>query len=139
MMLCERPMQAPAKPRTVLIVDDSPLVRVHLRLVLDSVRGLKIAGEAPDLPQGIRSFEALQPDLLVTDLEMPSGSGLELVRHARQQSRECTIVVFSGHMSPQVKSVCRDAGADHCFLKGSDEDALIRLLKQAGVDRGPQS
>ena len=70
----------------MLIVEDDLRLRASLAQAIRGTADLKMVGEADDLPEGRRLLDALQPEVLLLDIGLPSGSGLELIRHAAKQS-----------------------------------------------------
>src|SRR5215475_14286630 len=72
-----RPTPAPEAIRRVLVVEDSPTVRAHIRSVLDADRGLTVVGEAADGRAAIERCLELRPDVITMDMMMPAMSGLE--------------------------------------------------------------
>ena len=64
-------------PYTVLIVDDDLRLRASMAQAIRGASDFKLVGEADDLPEGLRLVEAMQPDVLLVDIGLPSGSGLE--------------------------------------------------------------
>src|SRR5689334_21861049 len=76
-------------PFSVLIVEDQARFREAFTHALGSVPDIELLGIAPDLPQGRRMFDQLQPDVLLVDLDLPGGSGIELIRHAAQTRPQC--------------------------------------------------
>jgi DNA-binding NarL/FixJ family response regulator len=70
---------------------------------------LQLVGEAGDLPEGVRLLHALQPKVLLVDIRLPSGSGLELIRRAARQS--CEVLVITVFADEQVVLNCIEAGA----------------------------
>ena len=120
-------------PLKTLIVDDADLVRFHLRLLLEPLPGLLIAGEATDVPDAIRAFQETQPDLVVLDLHMPSGSGLEVLQYLRASGSQCTVIILSGAMSPTLDELCRKAGADHCLHKATDFERVRDIVNELTV------
>lgn len=63
----------------VLVVDDSRLARQELRTLLAGIDGVACVGEADDVPVACRAIQALQPDVVLLDVQMPSGSGFEVL------------------------------------------------------------
>ncbi|MBE0369889.1 MULTISPECIES: LytR/AlgR family response regulator transcription factor [Pseudoalteromonas] len=85
----------------VVIVDDSHLARLELRAQLDELGGLDVVGEAPDIIEAKAVIEQLQPDLLLLDINMPSGSGFELLA---QLSYVPYVIFVTAHHDFAVKS-----------------------------------
>ena len=69
----------PAAPLRVLIVDDTRLARQELRTLLAELPQVECVGEADDVPSGRAAIERLQPDLVLLDIQMPSGTGFDLL------------------------------------------------------------
>ena len=73
--------QEPSKnPARVLIVDDHPAVREALSIRISTQTGLKVCGEAADVPQALRLVEATDPDVAVVDIALKIGDGIDLIR-----------------------------------------------------------
>ncbi len=112
----------------VLIVDDSQLERVILGRIIGQ------AGHECHFASG--GLEALETylrgglDILVTDLEMPDGGGLELIEALRALLPEAPIIVVSG-MGPDVLAEAESKGALAAFSKPVDPDALLEAVAQA--------
>lgn len=71
----------------ILIVDDHPVVRNGLRMLIDDEPDLVVCGEAADADEAIRVLDAVKPDLVIIDLSLKGSSGLELIK--RIKSRHC--------------------------------------------------
>src|ERR1700733_3339588 len=115
---------------TVLIVEDDLRLRASLAQVVLGPVGLNLGGETGDLPEGLRLLEAMHPDVLLVDIGLPSGSGLELIRHAARRSPQCNVMVITVFGEEQLVVDCIEAGATGYLLKGSspqDIAAQIRL------------
>ena len=101
---------------------------------------LKLVGEADDLPEGLRLLDLVQPEVLLVDIGLPSGSGLELIRHAAKQSPHCNVMVITVFAEEQLVLDCIEAGATGYLLKGSspqDIAAQIRSLVAGGSPISP--
>jgi DNA-binding NarL/FixJ family response regulator len=125
---------------SVLIVEDDLRLRASLAQAIRSALDLTLVGEADDLPEGLRLLDAVQPDVLLVDIGLPSGSGLELILHAAKQSPHCDIMVITVFAEEHVVLDCIEAGATGYLLKGSspqDIAAQIRSLVAGGSPISP--
>lgn len=79
----------------ILIVDDHPLVRSGLRLLIDCESDLVVCGEAADANEAMRLLESQKPDLMIVDLSLKESSGLELIKRIKIRNAEMKILVSS--------------------------------------------
>lgn len=125
---------------SVLIVEDDLRLRTSLAQAIRAAADLKLMGEADDLSEGLRLLDLIQPDVLLVDIGLPSGSGLELIRHAAKQSPQCNVMVITVFAAEQLVLDCIEAGATGYLLKGSspqDIAAQIRSLVAGGSPISP--
>lgn len=127
-------------PFSVLIVEDQARFREGFTHALASVPDIELLGIAPDLPQGRRMFDQLQPDVLLVDLDLPGGSGIELIRHAAQTRPQCEVMVISVFGDEQHVVASIEAGATGYLLKDSlalDLPGQLRSLRAGGSPISP--
>jgi DNA-binding NarL/FixJ family response regulator len=125
---------------SVLIVEDDLRLRASLAQAIGGAVDLRLVGEADDLPEGLRLLDAVQPEVLLVDIGLPSGSGLELIRHAAKQSPHCNIMVITVFAEEQLVLDCIEAGATGYLLKGSSPQDIavqIRSLVAGGSPISP--
>jgi len=79
----------------ILIVDDHPLVRSGLKLLIDCEPDLAVCGEAANANEAMRLLESQNPDLLIVDLSLKESSGLELIKRIKARSPEAKMLVSS--------------------------------------------
>lgn len=119
----------------VLIVDDHPVVRHGLRTYLSSRPSIEVVGEAADGPGAVSEAARLEPDIVLLDLVMPGGGGVEAIRRLRlggERPRVIVLTSFAG--DDQVIDAIR-AGAAGYLLKDVAPAALeevIHLVHQGG-------
>jgi two-component system, LytTR family, response regulator len=101
-----------------VIIDDEPLARRELRRLLAAFPWLNIVGEAADIDQAQERITALQPDLLFLDIQMPGGTGFDLLEKLERPPR----VIFT-------------TAYDHYAVKAFDVNALDYLLKPVEPER----
>jgi DNA-binding NarL/FixJ family response regulator len=113
----------------VVVADDHTLVRMGLRLLLESIPGVEVIAEASDGRQALQLIEAERPDCVLMDLSMPGLSGLEALRVAAGKFPETRILVLSMHAEEGYVHQALAAGAAGYLLKGSDKAELELALR----------
>ena len=121
-------------PTRVLIVDDVASVRRELAIVL-GLTGIEVAGEAENGLEAIHQAEALRPDVILMDLEMPVMDGWESARQIKLHCPECRIIALTIHDSEESRERCAEGGMDAFFAKGASLDALLQAIRQSGYGK----
>jgi DNA-binding NarL/FixJ family response regulator len=114
----------------VVIVDDEPLVRAGLRMVLSTEPGIEVVGEAGDGAEGVEAARRLHPDVVLMDLHMPRLDGVQATRLLRDGSAQAprVVVVTTFAEDSQVIDALR-AGASGYVLKDAPEQSLVAAIK----------
>ncbi len=115
-----------APKKTILIVDDHPLVREGLKSILHPATEYDVVGQAGNAGDAIRMVKKLKPDLVLLDLGLPDKSGLELSHEIRTISPPTRILIVSMHSKVDYIVKAFQAGATGYMTK---ESATERLLK----------
>jgi DNA-binding NarL/FixJ family response regulator len=116
--------------RRVLIVDDSPQVRQELRTLLPLAGDIEIVGEAADGREAIRQVKALQPDVVVVDLEMPGLDGYEATRQIKTHYPSCRMIALTVHDYESARVKAHQSGADAFIVKGAPVEALLQAISE---------
>jgi len=117
----------------VLIVDDMAQVRHDLRTVLPlagQAAGLQIdiVGEAGNGQEAIQRAKALEPDVILMDLEMPVMGGYEATRQIKTHSPGCRVIALTIHGDETVQQRASQAGMDDFVVKGAPINSLIQAM-----------
>jgi len=112
----------------VLLVDDAEDIRMLLRVVMGTRKGLTVVGEAADGVEGVQMASELQPDLVMLDLAMPRMDGLEALPLIRAAVPDVRVIVLSGFNQSTLADKAIEAGADHYVVKGGSMRALLDLI-----------
>jgi CheY-like chemotaxis protein len=104
-------------PVRVLIVDDSTLTRNAIRLLLECRREVEIVGFAADGEEAVAQAEALHPDLVLMDIQMPKLDGLRATRMVRSQFPGIRVIIVTVNHGVEVYQTCMDSGADSLVVK----------------------
>src|SRR5689334_2217963 len=89
--------ESTAKPRTVFVVDDHPIVRQGLVQLIEQEPDLKVCGEAADVKEARASLSKVVPDIVILDLSLRDSDGLELVKDIRSKYQQLPVLVLSMH------------------------------------------
>lgn len=103
----------------VLLVENGPLVRERLRTTIEELGG-QVIGEANTQADALRHISAVPPDVLVLDLNLAEGSGLEVLRHAKALHPEMRVFILTNYSLRQYWGKCMALGADYFFDKTKD-------------------
>ncbi|HTP08611.1 MAG TPA: response regulator transcription factor [Anaerolineae bacterium] len=123
------------KTTQVLIVDDVPQVRRELRNLLPLLDDIDIVGEAENGQSAIELADALQPDLVLMDVEMPIVDGLTATRSIKQRHPHCRVIILTIHNDEAVRTQARSAGADNFVDKGAPLTILLQAIKTISTER----
>ncbi len=112
----------------ILIVDDHPVVREGLSSLLETVDGMSVVAESASGPDAVAKALAYRPDVVLMDLNMPDGSGIDATRAIAQACPECKVLVLT--MSEDSGSIddAMRAGARGYLLKGASQYEIIRAV-----------
>jgi DNA-binding NarL/FixJ family response regulator len=116
---------------SVLIVEDQLRFREAFAHALEKAPDIRLVGMATDLQQGRKMFDQTRPDVLLVDLDLPGGSGIELIRHAAHVAPECEVMVISVFGDEQHVLSSIEAGATGYLLKDSPREELLRGARAA--------
>jgi two-component system response regulator DevR len=119
----------------LLLVDDHQVVRAGLRTLLDDVEDVEIAGEAGSVAEAIAEAERLAPDVILMDLRLPDGSGVEACREILSAAPRTRIVFLTSHSDEQAVVSTLLAGACGYLLKDIGHQALVRAIRDAAEGR----
>ena len=122
----------PHRPR-VLIVDDMPQVRQELRLLLPMIGEIEVVGEAANGFEAIGQAEALHPDVVVIDLEMPVMGGYEAARQIKTRWPACRVIALTVHDGEAERQRAAQAGVDVFLVKGAPVEALVSAILEPTV------
>ncbi|RCH55524.1 DNA-binding response regulator [Mucilaginibacter hurinus] len=119
-----------AETKRIFIVDDHQMVIDGLRLMIDGFNGFTIVGESNDPVQALGSLKDTEVDILLTDVSMPSMSGIELTRQVRKVSPNTRVLALSMFGDSQVIAEMVDAGVSGYILKNTGKQELSEALNR---------
>ncbi len=121
-------------PIHILIADDHTLFRDGLRSLFSSVPDTDVVGEAATGLEAVQQAEALQPDVVLMDIQMPGLNGIEATRQIVRTSPHIGVVVVTMFEDDDSVFASMRAGARGYVLKGADQEEMLRTIR--AVARG---
>ena len=115
--------------KTILIVDDHPLVREGLKSTLKTAVGYEVVGQAGTAREAIRTVQQLKPDLVLLDLALPDKSGIDLCREIKNFSPSTRIMMVSMHSKVDYIVRSFQAGATGYMTKESATERLLQGIE----------
>lgn len=116
-------------PLRILLADDHDVVRHGLRALLETHEGWQICGEALSGREAVEMAEALQPDIAILDISMPSLNGLDATRIIRRSSPGTEILIFTMHENEQLIREVLAAGAKGYLLKSDAGHSVVAAVE----------
>jgi DNA-binding NarL/FixJ family response regulator len=117
----------------VLLIDDHELIRQGLARAFEREDEMTVVGQAGSVAEGISAFGDLDPDVVVTDLELPDGHGLEVVRQVRGSNDAVGLVVLTMHAGDDHIFAAMEAGASAFVGKDSKATDVVSAARHAAV------
>ncbi|MGH8260069.1 MAG: response regulator [Steroidobacteraceae bacterium] len=117
-------------PRRVLIVDDHPIVRQGLRRMIDPEPDLTVCGEVQSEREARTAIRELMPDIVIVDISLAQGDGLELVRDIHAQLPDLPMLVLSMHDEMIYAGRLLAAGASGYIMKQAASDQLLVAVRR---------
>ena len=119
----------------LLLVDDHEMVRAGLRSLLAGVSEINIVGEAASVAQAVREAERLKPQVVLMDLRLPDGSGIDACRDILSSLPQTRILFLTSYSDEEAVLATVMAGASGYLMKEIGQHALIRAITDAAAGR----
>lgn len=122
-----------AVPTRVILVDDHELIRQGLARAFERDPNMVIVDQAGSVVQALAAYETHKPDVVVTDLQLPDGTGLDIIRSIRQQNVEVGLVVLTMHSGDDHIFAAMEAGASAFVGKDAPSSEVVSAARHAYV------
>lgn len=113
----------------ILIVDDHEVVRIGMAALLQRREGFQVVGEAGTAQEAIAQATKCQPDVVIMDIRLPDGSGIEACREIRALNPNIRVVMLTSYADDEALFSSMMAGAEGYVLKMIGSDALVRAVE----------
>ncbi|MEE8241454.1 MAG: response regulator transcription factor [Nitrospirales bacterium] len=113
----------------LLLVDDHEVVRLGLRTLLARDPRIQVVGEAGTMAAAVEECERLKPDMVLMDVRLPDGSGIEACREIRSARPKTRVLFLTSYADDDAVLATIAAGADGYLLKEIDGEGLLRAIR----------
>ena len=124
--------EGPSRPLRLLVVDDHEVVRQGLVSLLERREGFQVVAQAGTVAEAIEAARKYQPDLIVMDVRLPDGSGIEATREIRSEQPQIRVVILTSYPDEEAVFASIVAGASGYLLKQIRGRDLVGALEAVG-------
>jgi DNA-binding NarL/FixJ family response regulator len=117
----------------VLVVDDHELIRQGLVGAFSREPGMQVVGEADTVGSALKSYAEQRPQVVVTDLQLPDGTGLDIIRAIRKENQQAGLVVVTMHSGDEQIFASMEAGASAFVGKDAPSAEVVKAARHAVV------
>jgi len=117
----------------ILLVDDHEVVRKGIAALLGAQDDMEVVGEASTADESVRRVGYDDPDVVVMDLRLPDGSGVEACREIRSRFPDVKVVILTSYADEEALMAAILAGASGYLLKRIDADSLVEGIRKVGA------
>lgn len=126
---------AKTKPIRVLLVDDSPIIRLGLRSALEDYPDIQIVDEAGTAATGLLAAGKHKPDVVLLDLHLPDKSGLVACRELKNICAQAHVLILTSSTNERHLQEAMNAGAQGYLLKDADSATLATALRTVAAGK----
>ena len=113
----------------IFIADDSREIRKRIIAMLsDLVESIEMIGEAENVQDAINSIHEFDPDVVILDIRMPGGSGIDVLKNIKKKNEVPIIIILTSYPYSQYRNKCMEAGADFFFDKSRDFEEIVKVV-----------
>lgn len=114
----------------ILVADDSLAVYERLLEMLTPLPEVKVVGHTIDIAGTLRCFHETQPDVVILDIHLLGGSGIEVLKDIKRSKPATAVAVLTSFPYPQYRGICRKLGADAFLDKFMEFDKVPALINE---------
>jgi two-component system, NarL family, response regulator DevR len=114
----------------IFLVEDSAIIRERLLRLLDGLDGVEVIGHADNATDAVAGIVASAPDVVVLDIKLKNGSGIEVLRHIKHRLPRITVIMLTNYATGEYRRRCFEAGAQYFLDKTNEFQKLQSILDQ---------
>jgi len=129
-MMAKAQVSVPRKKCRVLLVDDHPIVRQGLALLIDREADLSVCGEAEGAHSAFHAVETLRPDIVVLDISLSGPDGLDVLKEIRMKTGSLPVLILSMHDEAIYAERAMRAGANGYIMKQEATEKVLVAIRR---------
>jgi len=118
------------KKRTVFLVDDHPIVRQGLTLLINQEPDLTVCGQAEEMHSALQAIQSFHPDIMIVDISLNGPDGLELLKNIRAKHSGMPVLILSMHDESIYAERALRAGANGYIMKQEATEKVLVALRR---------
>ena len=112
----------------IIIADDSKLIRDRIAERVKQIDSVNVVAQTTNSVETIEEIKKHKPDVLILDIRMPEGSGINVLKYIKQNKIRIITIVVTNYPIMQYKNKCFELGADYFFGKATEFDEVFKLV-----------
>jgi len=129
MALMKKQDKSKEKKTQVFIVDDHPVIRDGLAVIINHEQDMNVCGEAEDAHQALKAVTELKPDIVVADISLKNSDGLELTKNIKARYPRLPVIIFSVHDESIYAERALLAGAQAYLMKDAVSENIVKAIR----------
>lgn len=114
----------------ILIVDDSKILRESLIHLISELPKIEKIAQAQNAKEAMTSFQAFNPDVVVLDIRLSDGNGIDILQKIKEQKAALPVIMFTNYPYPQYQKKCMEAGANFFFDKSTEFPKVLDVITE---------
>lgn len=119
----------------VVLLEDSAPIRRRLKELLTECACARVVAEAPSVQEALRAMAEVSPDVVIVDIDLPDGTGMDVLRHVHHHRLRTAVIVLTNYDTPEFRLCCQALGARHFLVKSTEFDRVPAVLEQLQAER----
>ena len=118
------------KDMKIIIADDSKLIRDRIAERVELIDNVNVVAQTTNSFETIEEINIHKPDVLILDIRMPEGSGINVLKYIQKNKTKIVTIVVTNYPIIQYKNKCFELGADYFFGKATEFDEVFKLVEK---------
>lgn len=114
----------------IIIADDSKLIHDRIAERVELIDSVNVVAQTTNSFETIEEIKKHKPDVLILDIRMPEGSGINVLKYIKKNKIKIVTIVVTNYPIMQYKNKCFELGADYFFSKATEFDKVFELVER---------